>query len=1309
MFRKIFIITMCLVANGASAQDQFSQEHALAIAKMEFKAKRVIPPSPEAAELGKYGNVPVSLFTGSPKVSIPLCELKGSGIGVPVSLSYSASGFKPQDIATWTGLGWSLNAGGVITRSALANPDNADNYFKAGNNYASPPPVNDLFANYDYMRNLQTGINEGQPDIYYYNFGSSSGKFLLQPDQSVFKKDKNNIKITHCITCLPATSTYFIITDEQGITYEFREVEVSTTQLDDATTEIPTPMTYSYPSSWYLTKIISADGTESIDFTYYTISGVHTQFSDYVQNGSRTYSKKMTGIFPQWQNTQNTSTPPTVTVKRKYLQSATYVKSGLTTGYINFESVVDQRQDLNHTNYPGERLLQSVKMYSRNEQQSFILTKQYDFGYGYFSNANNGEKRLRLESVQEVPSNGTSPTKPPHTFEYNTGIAVPAAGNASIDHWGFYNGDGAFVSTLVPTIDIEGASFGSGANREPSLASCLFTTLNKIKYPTGGYTTFEYELHQAKDPADNNEIKSVGGIRIKQVTDYSFENKKAIVKNYEYSLEDGSSSGQAVFPVYTSFSSYHYYLEPVLNPPPDLQDYDINYITVSASSVTGLGSVQGSHVGYSRVTEYQTDVTNNIPLGKTVYNYNIESFDANDDHIANGDLIHQGVYDKEGKLLYEQTNTYSDYTLASMPAYKIQTLTQQDNKSVLCRYVVNGVTYEGWKLIQETDPVCIESRNYKSKLMYTSHVVNYQHKQLDEQTEKRYDQLSGSYITSTKKFVYAGTGPATALHTLPIRITENSSNTEEVVTEKKYTLDYTIPTSGTLDEATQGIQFLQTKNIVGAEIESVQYRQSNTGTNKRLINGMLTTYYAAQPYPKTMYRTETVAPITNFQPSAISNGNFALDSRYKQLGSFVYDAFGNLSEQSKYQDAPKAYIWDYQYSMPTAEVINAAPSQIAYSSFETLQSGTWSIPQDLLSNYRITGAVTGKMSINLPGGISITKSGLTAAKQYVVSYWLKTGSINITTSTGNSPAAAGVSHMGWTYYEHVLPLNSTSVTITGTANIDELRLHPKDAQMVTVTYDLQVGVTSQCSPNNKILYYEYDAYNRLVNVKDEDGNIVKNFKYNYGLGAALTGSPQALYYSPAIQSDFTKNNCTNGGEPTTLTYKVPYGRYISSLSPEDALAKAQADIIVNGQNYANQYGECRFYSVQMTRTFWRNDCIASGFGPPDSTSQYQFVFTVPARAFYSLSSVPAANALADTYLNAEGQLQANIAPNSCSCMNEIGKKYIANTCEPGLRVNDYSVQLQNGQWECYFHFVFSDGTSSIQYTDVSSTNCMNEQ
>ena len=45
----------------------------------------VVPPSPEAASLGQYGNVPVSLYNGRTNISIPIYEIKGKEISLPIS------------------------------------------------------------------------------------------------------------------------------------------------------------------------------------------------------------------------------------------------------------------------------------------------------------------------------------------------------------------------------------------------------------------------------------------------------------------------------------------------------------------------------------------------------------------------------------------------------------------------------------------------------------------------------------------------------------------------------------------------------------------------------------------------------------------------------------------------------------------------------------------------------------------------------------------------------------------------------------------------------------------------------------------------------------------------------------------------------------------------------------------------------------------------------------------------------------------------------------------------------------------------
>lgn len=55
----------------------------------------------------------------------------------------------------------------------------------------------------------------------------------------------------------------------------------------------------------------------------------------------------------------------------------------------------------------------------------------------------------------------------------------------------------------------------------------------------------------------------------------------------------------------------------------------------------------------------------------------------------------------------------------------------------------------------------------------------------------------------------------------------------------------------------------------------------------------------------------------------------------------------------------------------------------------------------------------------------------------------------------------------------------------------------RHSQVTTYTYDPLIGMTSQTDPRGYTMYYEYDALNRLEYVKDADGNILSENKYNY--------------------------------------------------------------------------------------------------------------------------------------------------------------------------------------------------------------------
>jgi hypothetical protein len=212
-------------------------------------------------------------------------------------------------------------------------------------------------------------------------------------------------------------------------------------------------------------------------------------------------------------------------------------------------------------------------------------------------------------------------------------------------------------------------------------------------------------------------------------------------------------------------------------------------------------------------------------------------------------------------------------------------------------------------------------------------------------------------------------------------------------------------------------------------------------------------------------------------------GSGTSESRVKFL---KYTTSGKLVSQQKTNDLVSSYIWDYTGNYPVAEVINADSASVAFTGFEADGKGGWSYSGAVSGSYFITGS----KSYNMAGG-NITKSGL-ASTAYIVSYWGKSGSANI---NGTGPARTGKTIGAWTYYEH--EVNATSITVSGSNYIDELRLYPKGARMVSYAYTPLVGITSQCDATNKIIYYEYDSFNRLKLIKDEDGRILKKIEYRY--------------------------------------------------------------------------------------------------------------------------------------------------------------------------------------------------------------------
>ncbi|MEM9685818.1 MAG: hypothetical protein AAF934_02730, partial [Bacteroidota bacterium] len=230
----------------------------------------IIPPSPTASSLGKYGEIPVNYNVGLPSIEIPLYEINSLGINVPISLNYHASGIRVEDHASWVGLGWALSSGGVITRSVRGMPDDSPNGLM-NNNLPTETDINDVnqAINISQYFGPQTspdgvGVKDREPDLFYYNFTGSSGKLYFDENNIVVSKPYSNIKIEPIIT--GGKIDTWIITDQKGVKYYFGTDNNTISGLGKETTS-PGDQP-SFTSAWYLTEIYNPKTNTNIYFEY---------------------------------------------------------------------------------------------------------------------------------------------------------------------------------------------------------------------------------------------------------------------------------------------------------------------------------------------------------------------------------------------------------------------------------------------------------------------------------------------------------------------------------------------------------------------------------------------------------------------------------------------------------------------------------------------------------------------------------------------------------------------------------------------------------------------------------------------------------------------------------------------------------------------------------------------------------------------------------------------------------------------------------------------------------------------------------
>lgn len=994
-------------------------------------AKSFVPASPNVAQIQKYGDIPVNYSSGVPSISIPIWTLNLKDFSWPVSLSYHSIGTQVSEVASNVGLGWTLNATGIVSAKVIGENDlinpNWGNLVRRNLQTGGYKTVGGYchFYNQDdqQMADLISQGANSFPDLYYINSPLMNSKFFLRDDSGYCMPSKN-LKIKYNDNLYIQNASFYVI-DEGGNKYYF-----DSTAANGTVSNCDEGINISVQNhSFYLTNIQTYSG-EEIKFFY-----TPENFS-YSTPGSQTTYEKLSQdchdcdqYYIATNNCTNSSHP-----KEQRLDSI------LTSNGESLHFFYSNRTDL-----PGSSKLDSIKVgFRENGKRVFklkkVLTTSY-FGTGGVATS----LRLKLDEIRTEDTGGKSNDKYQFTYDLTS---LPDRLSYAVDVYGYYNGANSNSSYLV-----------TQANRFPNAAYAKAGMLTKIEYPTGSYTSFEYEYNYLR-----------GGNRIKRIDDVD-NNTNYNTRVFEYSPDGGFNP-----PLFEEGFLRHYLVtapnQPVIHCNVGLLENCYGTVICAFKKHT-TSPVSHTYDQFATYAKYDTVREFRGTNGEGGYNEYIYDFPKtsaggyrHSDEIANfeAQLVKKRIFEKEGSSYRVLSEEVSDYeVLNEQLGYFDEAIDPREKNTWGIEVIQQTSEIRGDCFVAGLPPVNIPYCHPATYLQGNFKFVS-----------------TPLFLMSQQKIAYAydGGGVQSSLMTStnyeysdfrnnsPTKVQTTRSDGQVVTVESVYPTSYQTYTGLTTDESNALQSMLSANNLGSPFVETTKV--GSKVTNKTFLsyklNGSIAYIHKVRSYPSggTVFRA-----ITYSEPDSKNN--------IRQ----VEDPAGIVT----------SYIYDDSTTQVTTQVIGAPFNEIASTSFESGTKGNWSY-----SGTPVTAeSPTGRRHYLISSGNSLIKTGLSSAKEYFVSYWSKNGSYTV---SGTLLLVQGKTIGAWTYYHHKIS-GITSTSISGTGAIDEVRLYPCKAQINTYTYEEFTGLSSISDLNNRITYYEYDGFGRMILVRDEDKRIQKRICYNF--------------------------------------------------------------------------------------------------------------------------------------------------------------------------------------------------------------------
>jgi hypothetical protein len=606
--------------------------------------------------------------------------------------------------------------------------------------------------------------------------------------------------------------------------------------------------------------------------------------------------------------------------------------------------------------------------------------------------------------------------------------------------------------------------------------------------------------------------KRAGGLRIKKITDRDAVTNITNVKRFDYTVSNETETRSTGRLM--MFPMYHVIEGTSVassNNPDDCSGSVFKLYGRSFSNVPLGTSASGSIVGYDAITVYEGENGEN---GKTVFTYKNqeESLAPNAEFIGMPNLTHTD----NGLVLNESVYNAQGTLLKSTD----NLYTRQLQKNI--RALAFRQTFTGASISIGGATGDVSCWSHQANQIFD--VISDRHA-LTKTTEKMY--VAGSTpLQQVTDFTYD------VQNHLQL-VSEETKNSKQETIQKNYTYS--------TDASWIPAPMWQDNYLI------IPVRQQVKKNNDVVMD------------QKVFYSQVGNAWLPEHDEQLYNNGSF------ETVNTYEYFSDGNAKEYISRDGVVNTFIWDYKKILPIAKVLNAKSDQAAYTSFEgdatgSGVSGGWTLNGQLITDYSLTGR-------KCFSGTATKAFG--QAGNYIITAW---GHLNENVTVNSSAGELLKTVSDWKLYQWSLT-DVSSITVEG--EYDELRVYPKGAQMTTFSYDPLVGMTSQVDPANRITYFEYDMFQRLSIVRDEQRQIMKTYCYQYGSQQNIIPCPgQTVFYNDEASDEFTRQNCPGGYLPQTVTYVVADGKYSSLISKQDANDKAAADIIANGQAYANANGSC---------------------------------------------------------------------------------------------------------------------------------------